>query len=57
MAEPEKKVGKRSKMGLWIGLTFSIILLAMILYFIVFDKGFGNNNINRNIANLMRTYN
>jgi hypothetical protein len=57
MAEPEKKVVKRSKTGLWIGLTFLIIFLAMIIYFVVLDKGFGNNKVNRNIANLMRKYN
>jgi len=57
MAEPEKKVVKRSKTGLWIGLTFLFIFLAMIIYFVVLDKGFSNNKVNRNIANLMRKYN
>ena len=49
--------GKRSKKGLWIGITFMLIFLAMILYFVVFDKGFGNNNINRNIINMIKKHN
>ena len=49
--------GKRSKTGLWIGLTFMLIFLAMIIYFVVFDKGLGNNNINRNIRNMINKHN
>jgi len=52
-----EETGKRSKTGLWIGITFMLIFLAMILYFVVFDKGFGNNSINRNIRNMINKHN
>ena len=61
MAEPEKKVIRRSNKGLWIGGTLLITFFIGLFYAIVLDKKKVNinipNKVNRNIVNLVRKHN